>query len=148
MTRSPSDEGMRWLSQARADLLAVQTLLDGGRFDTACFLSQQSAEKSLKAYLYLRGEEMVLGNSVAKLCDGAAEYDERFGDLKKEIKNLDQYYIEARYPNGLPDSFPAEFYQRPDAQWAIDAAQRAADLVVRLWSESETSVNSQSDECQ
>ncbi|MEE8441027.1 MAG: HEPN domain-containing protein [Spirochaetia bacterium] len=145
MTRSPSDEGMRWLNQARADLLAVQTLLDGGRFDTACFLSQQSAEKTLKAYLYLCGEEMVLGHSVAKLCDLAAEYDGRFGDLKKEIKNLDQFYIEARYPNGLPDSFPAEFYQRSDAQWAIEAAQRAADLVEALWSTSGTPGNKQPD---
>ena len=134
MTRSPSNEGMRWLSQARADLLAVQTLLDGDRFDTACFLSQQAAEKALKAYLYMLGEEMVLAHSVAKLCDQAAEYNERFGDLKKEIKNLDQFYIEARYPNGLPDSFPAEFYQRTDAQWAIEAAQRAAELVEHLWS--------------
>ena len=138
MTRSPSDEGMRWLSQARADLLAVQTLLDGDRFDTACFLSQQAAEKALKAYLYMLGEEMVLGHSVAKLCDQAAEYNERFGDLKKEIKNLDQFYIEARYPNGLPDSFPAEFYQRTDAQWAIEAAQRAAELVEHLWSPQNT----------
>lgn len=60
MTRSPSDEGMRWLRQARADLLSVQTLLAGDRFDTAC-------------------------------------------------------------------------YQRTDAQWAIEAAQRAAELVERLW---------------
>ena len=32
--------------------------------------------------------------------------------LRTRVKDLDHYYIEARYPNGLPDQTPSEFFER------------------------------------
>lgn len=37
------------------------------------------------------------------LWERCAAYDPTFSDLRKQVKNLDQFYVEARYPNGLPD---------------------------------------------
>jgi len=56
----------------------------------------------------------VFGHSVARLCERYAAYDSSFNKLKPKVKNLDQFSIEARYPNGLPDLVPAEFYGRDE----------------------------------
>jgi HEPN domain-containing protein len=55
-------EGRRWLRQAEQDLDDARYNLEGDRYHLVCFLSQQSAEKALKAFLYARGEEMVWGH--------------------------------------------------------------------------------------
>jgi HEPN domain-containing protein len=36
-------------------------------------------------------------------------------------KTLDKFYIPTRYPNGLPDSIPADVYTAADAKRALDA---------------------------
>ena len=36
---------------------------------------------------------------------------------------------EARYPNGLPESVPAEFFDENDAKGALDMARRAMEVV-------------------
>ncbi|MBI4607848.1 MAG: HEPN domain-containing protein, partial [Candidatus Rokubacteria bacterium] len=61
--------------QAERDLSDAEYSLAGRRYNLACFLRQQAAEKALKAFLYARGAEQVLGHSVA--------------DLVRECGNLD-----------------------------------------------------------
>lgn len=46
------EEARRWILQARFDLKAVEWSLEGGFFNTVCFLAQQSAEKALKSALH------------------------------------------------------------------------------------------------
>jgi HEPN domain-containing protein len=128
-SKSIEGEAGRWFSQAQADLKTAEILFESGRHYMVCFLSQQIAEKALKAFLYSKGRDLVFGHSVIKLCEYCAEYDERFDELKKEIKNLDQFYIEARYPNGLPESVPAEFFDENDAESALYMARRAMEVV-------------------
>lgn len=33
------------------------------------------------------------------MCDLAAQYDPAFRDMREQVKRLDFYYVEARYPN-------------------------------------------------
>ena len=127
--RNVDSEAVRWLEQARQDYKSAEVLRDGERYYMVCFISQQIAEKALKAYLYSRGHDLVFGHSVAKLCDSCVPYDQKYSELKSEIKNLDQYYIEARYPNGLPESVPAEFFDETDARHALAMAKQALDTV-------------------
>lgn len=123
------NESKRWLVQAKEDLKSAEILQDGQRYYLVCFLSQQIAEKVLKSFLYAQGEDLIFGHSVAKLCDRCSNYDDKYIKLKKEIKNLDQYYIEARYPNGLPESVPAEFFDESDALHALEMARKAVSTV-------------------
>jgi HEPN domain-containing protein len=67
MRNNALEEGQRWLSQAAEDLRWAKHLAEEGGWHLACFLSQQVAEKALKAFLYAQGEEIVLGRSVARL---------------------------------------------------------------------------------
>ena len=52
MRLEPKEEGMRWLLQARQDLDDAKYCFQGKRFNLACFLSQQAAEKAVKAFIY------------------------------------------------------------------------------------------------
>jgi len=54
-------EAARWLEQARRDLDDAEFAASGSRWNLACFLAQQAAEKALKAYLYACGAEAVWG---------------------------------------------------------------------------------------
>jgi HEPN domain-containing protein len=128
MKRDARSEGLRWLEQAEADRKGVQLLLDGGSYHLACFVAQQVAEKTLKAFIYAQGEEFVMGHSVEALSRWAAEYDPDFEKLRPEVAPLDGYYIPTRYPNGLPDSIPARVYTRTVAE----ETARLADLLLGL----------------
>jgi HEPN domain-containing protein len=77
-------EARRWLLQSKRDLDDARCSADGGRHNLVCFLSQQAAEKSLKAFLYSRGAESVRGHSAAELCTDASDFDADFVDIKRE----------------------------------------------------------------
>lgn len=119
MKPNPIEEGKRWLLQAERDLEDAEFCLNGGRYNLACFLSQQAAEKALKAFLYAKGEERVFGHSVADLLKKAMEYDEKFKECRS-ASLLDKYYIPTRYPNALPGGVPYEAFDEVDARRAID----------------------------
>lgn len=122
----------RW-RQALSDFGFLETARHAGKFDTCCFLAQQTAEKALKAYLFAQGEELLLTHSIFRLCALAARYDPTFAELKEQVKLLDFYYVEARYPNAIEDVIPAEFYSNTDAAQAIAMAAAVIDHVrVRL----------------
>ncbi len=74
MKRDPGSEAKRWLLQAKHDLDDANFSLEGERFNLACFLSQQAAEKALKAYLMAKKKEP-WGHSVAELCEMASMKD-------------------------------------------------------------------------
>lgn len=120
MKLRPREEGDRRLRQAKQDLDDAQYARDGGRYHLTCFLAQQSAEKALKAFLYAQGQTLVLGHSVARLCQDATELDSSFAELKTSAAPLDKYYIPTRYPNGLPDGIPAEAFDAVDADRALE----------------------------
>lgn len=122
--KSPQKEAQRWLAQAENDLQFAQLGLGEGFYAQTCFLAQQSAEKGLKALHYSQGARVVLGHSVWQLLqDLLAAYPKlsEFGDLAKE---LDQYYIPTRYPNGLPDGTPSEVYTQTQADQAVNEVKR------------------------
>ena len=122
-------EAERWLAQAERDLDDARFAASGSRWNLACFLSQQAAEKALKAYLYASGAETVRGHSVAELCRDAAGQDAAFRELGADVSALDQYYIPTRYPNGLPGTVvPHDFYGEKEAQECLDLAESLLKL--------------------
>jgi HEPN domain-containing protein len=126
------NEGMRWPFQAKQDLDDARYNLEGNRYHLACFLSQQSAEKALKASLYAKGEGMVLGHSVAELCRRVASLDSELETIRKKAATLDKYYIPTRYPNGLPGGIPAEAFEKRDADRAIEIASEVIGVIERI----------------
>ncbi len=132
MRRSPLDEGMRWLLQAREDLKWARHLAEQGGYHIACFLAQQVAEKALKAFLYSRGESIVLGHSVSVLLDRVIAYRKDLAGKRSDWAILDGYYVPTRYPNGLPDGIPALVYNQKVAKEAVEIAAQVVETVDEL----------------
>ncbi len=104
-------------------------LREGSRFNMACFMGQQAAEKALKAFLYFRGAEDVWGHSLIDLCEDAKLFEMFFDIVKSDARQLDKYYEMTRYPNYLPGVIPSEAFERVDADRAMELAQIVVDFV-------------------
>lgn len=122
-------EAKRWFDQGVRDRAAAESNRTHGFHEVACFLCQQSAGKLLKAFLYLQGERMVIGHSTLSLAEKCREYDDRFGGLLDSCRKLDQLYIPTRYPNGLPDKTPGEFFNETSSQEALESLRPILELV-------------------
>jgi HEPN domain-containing protein len=122
-------EGARWFRQAEQDLDDAAFTREGGRFNLACFLGQQAAEKALKAYLYHKGAEDVWGHSLIDLCEDAKIFDMFFDTVLSEARQLDKYYEITRYPFYLPGGIPSQAFDQLDADRAVELSQLVLDFV-------------------
>ncbi len=131
MRPDPHWQAGRWRLQAERDLAAGETLLAQGFYSHACFLAQQSAEKSLKALAYLIGADRTKGRqasgSTGLLQVVVIPRYPSFRQFEEDAGILDQFYIATRYPDALPSSaVPYQVY--PKSQ-AVDAIERATRIV-------------------
>ena len=125
-------EARRWWRQGRRDLGSAAIMAEHGRHEVTCFLSQQAAEKALKALLYLQGENPVLGHSILDLSRRCDAYVGGLEPLRPAAKTLDAYYVPSRYPNGLTDDVvPADFFDGTDSERALAASRTILDAVAR-----------------
>ncbi len=71
---------------------------------------------------------MVLGHSLAELLLDLLTDHPDLSDLRDAARQLDQYYIPTRYPNGLPGGVPAQAFT---PRQAAEAVAYARQLVAR-----------------
>ena len=109
----------RWLRAAADDIESAEWNLKGGFHHQVCFMCRQSAEKALKAFLYLQGEREAWGHSTEQLCRLCANYNASLGKWSDDLKKLDRFYIPTRYPNGVPSGTPRENYTKGDSEFAL-----------------------------
>jgi HEPN domain-containing protein len=114
-----------WLRQAEEDLNWGKDSLKGQYFPQVCFISQQVAEKALKALAFFRQYGAVQSHSIVKI----AKALEVNGEILDAGKKLDQYYISARYPDAMPDGISSEFISKDQAEEAIHLAEMILDKI-------------------
>ena len=122
-------EGARWLRQAVQDLEDADFTREGKRFNLACFLGQQAAEKAVKAFLFHRRVEDVWGHSLVDLCEDAKLFDMMFDVIKSEARQLDKYFEITRYPGYLPGGIPSEALDKDDADRSIELSTQVVNFV-------------------
>jgi len=94
-SRLPKD----WFKVGRADLDAVEILLDhGGNKGIAAMHIHQTVEKFLKGYLLARGWELKRTHDLVELLDAAVERNPRFEKFRALCQRVTPYYFEMRYP--------------------------------------------------
>lgn len=89
-----------------------------------CFLSQQIAEKYLKALLIFFDLELVKVHDLIKLSSFLKNDVSKIKEIGNEAALLNQYYIETRYVGDYP-----EFSWR-DAEEAYAAAKKIKEFVL------------------
>lgn len=116
-----------WFRQAERDLENAKYELEGGFYEWACFLSQQAAEKALKAVYQKLGAE-AFGHSVFGLASRLPERFKPSEDLLDKARELDKAYIPTRYPNSIPEGAPFEVYTEGEARRLISYAEEILKL--------------------
>lgn len=119
-------EADRWLRQAEYDLKVSEWCQQGGFHGPACFWAQQSAAKSLRAFLFFNGEDAKETRSVVDLLDRAMTYEEEFRSFVALAGSLDLYYKTSRFPDAIPGGIPAEVIGAKDSR---DAIRSASDMI-------------------
>lgn len=125
-------ESERWLKQAKIDLANAEWNVKGRFYAQACFLSQQSAEKALKAVLYKVGRRKILTHSTFTLSNECSEYFKEFKGIRELCTTLDKHYVLSRYPNSIPDGIPHEIYTEKEASDSISHSKRVLNLVEKV----------------
>ena len=120
-----------WFKQAERDLDSAKTQMAQGFFEWACFISQQSAEKAVKAVYQKLGAES-WGHSIADLLKGLGEKADVPDGLIKIARQLDKFYIQARYPNGWVSGIPAEYITEEDAKNATGNSEKILQFCKNL----------------
>ncbi len=122
-------EALRWYLQGTKDARTAHRNADNSDFEVACFLYQQAAEKILKAFLYLKGERPVIGHATLKLSQRCVKYDHRFKEIQDACRELDIFYLPTRYPNGIPEGVPYEYFTTIHAQKAAQAYEKVYAII-------------------
>jgi HEPN domain-containing protein len=123
-----------WLRQAENDLSWARHSFSGGFFSQTCFIAQQSGEKILKAFCFLKGFDIVKTHSLFQIIKALGEN----GELEKLAKELDLYYISGRYPDAFPAGAPFEMFTSEQAERALSSAERIYLLIFKRIHDADT----------
>ena len=116
-----AERSLDWLRQAEKDLEKAKLDLEWGYYEWACFTSHQAAEKAIKGlFQHLHGEAW--GHGTKALLENLPFEDH--SSLLEDAIFLDKLYIPTRYPNGLPQGIPHDYFTKKDAEQAVTAAQK------------------------
>lgn len=105
-----------WLAQAEDDYLCAVDMLESGHYPQVCFLAQQGGEKAIKALAFFNGASIVKSHSILSIARALNEN----GELEKAARNLDRFYISARYPDAYPEGYPAQYIDKDEAYKALN----------------------------
>ena len=93
-----------WIEYAESDLRAAQTLFESKEFFPLqiCFLSQQCAEKAIKAILVFENVNFPKVHDLDRLRDLIPE-DWKFKRQFPDLAELTIWAVESRYPGVMPN---------------------------------------------
>ncbi len=112
-----------WLRQAEEELNMAEYLLKGRYYKGACFHSEQSIEKSIKARLLRKGWELEKTHSIERLISIAEDYNIQIKLSEEDIVLIDNIY-RGRYP--------AEAGLLPLGEPSEADAQRIVTIAIKL----------------
>ncbi len=120
-----------WIEQAQRDLEVAKYCMEGGYYEWACFCSQESAVKFLKALLKKANMES-WRHSVTNLLDSLSKVVQVSEEIYASAELLDRHYVAARYPAAHHKKAPYKVYTVEMAQDAIKAAEHISAYVKEI----------------
>ena len=121
-----------WIKVAKEDLLAAKGLIKIDLYSASVYHSQQSAEKTLKAYLIFKKHPIVKIHDLIKLLEMCMSFDAEFRNKFDAVDFLNPFASKFRYPTefNLPEL--------NDAKNAVKHAESIMLFVLRKITKPET----------
>ena len=134
---SESDRYKVWLDQASFDLQAAELSKNNGFFEWACFQSQQTVEKALKAVIVKAGWRPPKMHKLTVLMGYCNSANEKFRNTKFEYRDLNAFTFVSRYPFIIPgvNNSPHQFITLENAITCIKQATKMLSQIKQLLSE-------------
>ena len=126
--------------QATEDIKEANSGMENNHFEWACFQSQQSAEKALKALLMAFNINNQ-GNGLVHLLkewnravyekseENHKNFESKFQELLENCQELDHHFFQPRYPKRFASGYPAEYYNQNSANKSITFAKSIINYV-------------------
>ncbi len=131
MQPDPHELAAAWLETARRDVRDAAVLAETSA-NTACFLSQQAAEKAFKALLiFVAGDSPRSHRTPHLLAEAQALQLGVLPRVRDALLTLEKHYIPTRYPDALGGAIPGDVYTVAEARAAIESATTVIDDVAR-----------------
>jgi HEPN domain-containing protein len=120
----PLEYAYEWLEFAKRDVSSAEYLMNmwPRPDEIICYLSQQSAEKSLKGFLVTNDITPPKIHNLLNLCGLCAAYNAEINNLVLQLEYLNQFSVISRYPRELT-------LTEPDAQTAVDYAKIVLEFI-------------------
>lgn len=90
------------------------------------FLVQQCIEKVFKAFLLSTRKELLKTHSLTYLNKLCSDYDSDFEQYRDDCSEIEDYYIESRYPGDLPMGIDVH-----DVKKALKRAENILDFTTQ-----------------
>ena len=119
----------KWLEFSVRDLDGAEVLFEKGRYHLACYLSQQAAEKSLKAFLAKRLTNVPKLHELNELCKRCIEIDDSFQIVSGHCQNLNVFFNPVRYPDAEPGILPEGFPTRDQTETALKQTRELMEFI-------------------
>jgi HEPN domain-containing protein len=113
-----------WIAKAEGDFNTAQRELrarHAPNYDSACYHSQQCAEKYLKAFLVLQKIEPARTHNLIELLKLCVKRDGSFEMLRPALELLNVYAVVVRYPRA--------FATKDEARDAVKAMKQVREFV-------------------
>ena len=124
-----SKDAVVWLDFASYDLKTAKWEFEGKIYTSSCYAAQQTAEKALKALIWAKGKVIPKVHSLDRLVSELKKLNIAIFEIEEEAKQLDKYYISARYPGQYGG--PEGLYDESDGLSAITPAEKILKFVKR-----------------
>ncbi len=109
----------QWLQIAHEDLRAAKGLLKLELFSAVAYHCQQTAKKSLKAYLVFKNHRIVKTHDLLQLVELCMKFDTTFEKIVDQANLLNPFSTKFRYPSE---------YDIPDLQDSQNAVKQAQSI--------------------
>jgi len=121
------ESAREWFDIAETDLSSAKFLLNmrPAPVEIICYHCQQSAEKYLKGFLSLHGEQITRSHDLVLLNSLCCAINEEFNEIKEDCLMLTDFSVTVRYPFhlDLDDS---------DMRMALERSKKIKELVLKL----------------
>lgn len=124
-----TDPTQLWLESARRSLAAAEILHAAEQWVETCFNTQQAVEIALKAAIAHRNVAPPRLHSLRELLAlQEAPVRDALAHLLDDLRALDTYYLETRYPDAMMGRLPGQ----QEADTALATARVAVGILERL----------------